>query len=376
MTFVPRKHPNIKPASRPPTLSASPCFLVVGAGLAGCFTAHALLERGVEVCLADPHPEQASTRAGAGLMTPLTGKRFSVSWRWPELWLHAVKTYRDLEQRWTLPLISRLDTLHFFADDEERAAWQNRKARGDAAEWVTEISADECAIWPVRHPEREGLRIIGSHRVDLAALLDGFLADFSRRGIIEPTTVYPDSVIERPSHVEWNGRHFDAIIYCDGYRAATNPHITPLFFRNAHGELLEIECAALPQSHVLKQDVFLAPCGGARFKLGATYSWKHAEPLKTEAGRMELCERLAAWMNEPFEVLDHFSGVRPVALQRVPVAGFHPTRPRVALLNGLGSKGALYAPWFAERLVEHMLDDVPLDREVDLARRITRCPCD
>jgi glycine/D-amino acid oxidase-like deaminating enzyme len=46
----------------------------------------------------------------------------------------------------------------------------------------------------------------------------------------------------------------------------------------------------------------------------------------------------------------------------------HPAHPRVAFLNGLGSKGSLRSPWLARHLVEHLLDGGALDPELDLQR--------
>jgi glycine/D-amino acid oxidase-like deaminating enzyme len=60
------------------------------------------------------------------------------------------------------------------------------------------------------------------------------------------------------------------------------------------------------------------------------------------------------------------SAVRPIVKGRQALIGTHPAHPRVAFLNGLGSKGSLRAPWLARHLVEHLLDGAPLDPEFDL----------
>jgi glycine/D-amino acid oxidase-like deaminating enzyme len=38
----------------------------------------------------------------------------------------------------------------------------------------------------------------------------------------------------------------------------------------------------------------------------------------------------------------------------------------VLILNGLGSKGVLRAPFFSRMLVEHVLDGTPIEAEVDV----------
>jgi glycine/D-amino acid oxidase-like deaminating enzyme len=68
--------------------------------------------------------------------------------------------------------------------------------------------------------------------------------------------------------------------------------------------------------------------------------------------------------------------VRPILHQSRPVAGFSPENPRVGILNGLGSKGVLTAPWAAAEMVAHIRDGKALDPELDPTRlqRIHRRP--
>ena len=65
----------------------------------------------------------------------------------------------------------------------------------------------------------------------------------------------------------------------------------------------------------------------------------------------------------------HHAAVRPIVHGRKPVLGRHPDHPSLAVFNGLGSKGALHAPWCAAQLAGHLLDGCPLDPELDLAVR-------
>jgi glycine/D-amino acid oxidase-like deaminating enzyme len=61
--------------------------------------------------------------------------------------------------------------------------------------------------------------------------------------------------------------------------------------------------------------------------------------------------------------------VRPGTHDSRPYLGHHPQAPDVWILNGLGSKGALYAPGCAAYLAEALLEDRPLPEAVDIRRR-------
>ena len=49
------------------------------------------------------------------------------------------------------------------------------------------------------------------------------------------------------------------------------------------------------------------------------------------------------------------TAVRPVIDAGYPVLGRHPTQPRLAYFNGLGSKGSLLAPFYAGQLADAIL---------------------
>jgi hypothetical protein len=50
------------------------------------------------------------------------------------------------------------------------------------------------------------------------------------------------------------------------------------------------------------------------------------------------------------------------------VVGRWGTSDRIGLINGLGSKGALWAPFLAQQWVDHLVAGRPFDPAVDVAR--------
>src|SRR5690606_21034894 len=102
------------------------------------------------------------------------------------------------------------------------------------------------------------------------------------------------------------------------------------------------------------------------FRAGATYEWKDLTTAPTEAGKEEILEgirKLVPW--EP-EVKEHVAGIRPIVRDTYPVLGLHPSQSRAGIFNGLGSKGVLWAPHFAEMLVRHLEEGTPLEEAADV----------
>ena len=71
-----------------------------------------------------------------------------------------------------------------------------------------------------------------------------------------------------------------------------------------------------------------------------------------------------------FEVIDHAAAVRPIINESKALIGVHPADEHLAFFNGLGSKGALHAPFFAGSLAAHLADGAPLDEACDLRRNL------
>ena len=101
--------------------------------------------------------------------------------------------------------------------------------------------------------------------------------------------------------------------------------------------------------------------GPDHYKVGATYAWDGLEdPQPTQAGREELETWLKSVVLLPYEVMNHWCGVRPARKSREVLMGWHPEHPGLGVLNGLGSRGGLLAPLKAHQLLESM--SAELDR--------------
>lgn len=70
----------------------------------------------------------------------------------------------------------------------------------------------------------------------------------------------------------------------------------------------------------------------------------------------------------PFEVLFHGAGLRPTLPDRRPVVGRHPQFSSLSCINGLGSRGVLWAPYLASLLVKHLYESAFLPEDLQLRR--------
>ena len=162
------------------------------------------------------------------------------------------------------------------------------------------------------------------------------------------------------------------VIFCQGAEAVHNPWFRDIQFKPAKGEILTVRISGLEESRVVHRGVWLAPFSGDLFKAGSTYDWKSLDTVPTANGRDEIESKLRSLLRMPFEIVDHQAGVRPIHRNQYPILGRLPTKPRFACFNGLGSKGVLQAPYFADQMTRMLIEGCRVDATVDLNQKTKR----
>jgi glycine/D-amino acid oxidase-like deaminating enzyme len=123
---------------------------------------------------------------------------------------------------------------------------------------------------------------------------------------------------------------------------------------------------------ILNRGHWVLPTAPGEARVGATYVRVDSDP---NAAREEL-ERSAHDLlaGRPFTVAARETGVRVTAPDRRPLAGWDSQAPRLGVINGLGSKGALLAPWLAREWVAHLTARAPFEAGVQPGRFARRNP--
>ncbi|ANM31717.1 hypothetical protein ABI59_22410 [Acidobacteria bacterium Mor1] len=324
--------------------------LIVGQGLAGTTLAWRLIERGRRVLVVDGDREAAASRVAAGLITPVTGKRFGVTPQFASLWAEAKAFYRGMETRLGRKLLHDAPPLRLFADGAERERFESLRER--FADLVEEPGAINSEDFDGAHG---GFRMTAGGRLRVGEYLDGSRQHFEDEGMFLAAhldlagelTVEQERVLLAGHGVE--ARY---AVLCQGFAATRCPWFESLSFRPAKGEALTVRVPGLRSERTVHRQVWLAPEEGDLFRVGATYGWDSLDATPTPEGREELEGKLRGLLRRPYEVLDQQAAVRPIMSGRRPRAGLHPAHPSLGFLNGLGSKGSLLAPTVAAQLAD------------------------
>jgi glycine oxidase len=324
-----------------------PEILIIGQGLAGTLLAWECERAGIPFAIADRGHGSAATAVAAGLINPVTGQRLVKSWRVETLLPAARATYRELESALRVPLWTNLRVRREFADDRERRIFAQKRATGELAPFVSADAPDATGFW-----------IEGAARIDLSRLLTTAREHWKAHGVLRESDT--EATAELARH-EW-------VIDCTGLGAARSEIFGFIPWKFSKGEALEIQVEGLAPDLAWKGRHAVVPLAADRAWVGATHEPQRIDLEPTAAARDVLEANARVLLSRPFVVVAQRVGMRVNVPDQRPVAGLHPDQPRLGLINALGAKGALLAPWLARQWVNHLSTGAGFDSEVSPTR--------
>ncbi len=351
--------------------------LIVGQGLAGTCLAWQLIRRGIKVLVVDREESVTSSKIAAGLMTPVTGKRVVLSWRYGEFFEEAVRFYRKIEQQTETSFLNLRTYTRLFRSEQERIHFIEKRA-SQLHSIHFELLDPGNARLTAFHALDGALQINGVGQLQVAKFLEVSRKWFQREGTYRSAEIDPDHDVKiEQGCVVLKSLNCSVarIVYCRGAEDRFHPLFSSLPFLPAKGEILTVEIPQIFADEVISQGAWLVPNNEGRFRVGSTYDWEHLDQEPTERGREQILKSMSGLLREsPQEVINHQAAVRPAMNDQKPLACFHPEQSRIGIMNGLGSKGSLQAPWLAKQMAEHIVTSCELDSEIDGRRKWNSCP--
>ena len=343
-------------------------FLIIGQGLAGSLLAHFLETQGASIYVIDPDGAGSASRRAAGLINPVTGRYFVKSWRVDELIPFARETYRALEQQLGGSFFHDRCILRALGSAKEENDWLARAGDPGYQAYMGDHARSEN-FQTLLYPTLAYGQTLQSAQLNVAIFLDFFQKQLTRKNRLSKNNFHYVNLKINDTGVVYQEIEAKGLIFCEGFGAIHNPFFNYLPFRGDKGEALIVKIPGVNFEQIVKQNnTFIAPLGNDLYWVGATYAWHFENDIPTEKARLELLERLDTVLKMPYEVIDHWAAIRPTVKDRRPFLGQHPQFPQLWIFNGLGTKGASLAPFWAHHLSEVIVHGATLDPEVDITR--------
>lgn len=342
-------------------------YLIIGQGIAGSTLALQLLQNGKTVMVLDDHYPKSSSRVAAGLFNPVTGKQFTKTWKADVLFPELFTFYQQIEKTlgakffFPMPMYRPFDSIekqNIHLATLNDSVYQHYILRDTDTKIYDETVYNEFG----------GMTLQYCGYVDTNKYLEAVKQYLLLQNAYKEIQFIDNELFITENIITYQDITADKIIFCRGRQDSTSPLWQYLPFKAVKGELLYVEFENGNYTEIINRGCWILPMPTGFYKVGATYNWDKLDEIPTEEGRNELVEKLEKLTRLPYKITKHLAGVRPASHDRKPFIGLHPNHKNVGIFNGFGTKGVSLVPYFAKQFVDFLVNNIPLDGDVNVTR--------
>ena len=341
-------------------------ILVIGQGICGTMLSWFLHQQGADFLVLDDERPNSATATAAGIINPVTGRRYVYSWMIDTVMPFAVEAYRHMGGALQVEAVQQKSILDFFPSPQMRDAFATRLTEDDT---FLHSFPDQNQYNHYFNYDFGCGEIRPAYSVSMGLLTAAWRNYLLQNARLLTETFDATDLQLTEGGVKYKGITAARLVFCDGIAGAENPWFNRLPFSPNKGEALLIRSTGLPDNHIFKKGLLLAPTAAQHiFWVGASYQWEFENSHPSEGFYTTTKTHLQNWLKAPFEIAAHKAAVRPATLERRPFVGLHPHLPAIGILNGMGTKGSSLAPFFAHQFAQHLVHGFPIAPEADVKR--------
>ena len=340
-------------------------FIIVGQGLVGSILALTLEKFNKSFVVVDYVNDTSSSKVSAGILNPISFKRCINSWKANVLNPFSISFYREANVKLKSNDFISLDMVRIFSSYEEQNIWHSKT--GDNRYNLFLNSDFDLPKSNIVFPYGGG-KVNSCGRLIVKDFLSSCFNYLNKKkAIIRVKSIQKaiPKINGKYCVQNYKAKH---IIYCEGLEMLNNPIFNYLPIIPNKGELLKIKCAELPNV-LLSKGIFVLPNNSKNnFTIGATYDHKDKSKSPTRSAKIELLKKFNKIGDFNIKITDQTVGFRPTTVDRRPLIGEHPVLKKSYVINGMGSKGVMMAPWLVDNLIRHIIFNDALESEASIKR--------
>jgi len=340
-------------------------FLIIGQGISGTWLSYYLQKANKSFIVIDNEQPNSASRVAAGIINPVTGRRIVKTWMIEELLSFLVPAYKEFGNELGINAIEQKSLIDFHPTPQMKIAFDERVKEN------ADLLFNPKDQWQYQNTFNYDFgfgEVNPCYVVNLKEILPGWRKKLlSNNQLLEENFEF-EELNHSNSGVIYKNIKAEKIIFCDGIGSSKNPFFKNLPFALNKGEVIFIESADIPSTHIFKKGMMLTSIEKDLYWIGSNYLWEFPDDHPTEQFRNQTELLLKKWLKVPFKIMDHKASVRPANIERRPFVGFHPAYKNVGILNGMGTKGCSLAPYFAKQLADHLVYTKEILSEADIKR--------
>lgn len=341
-------------------------YLIIGQGICGTMLSWFLHKEGKTFLVVDDNNEKASSKVAAGVINPVTGRRYAYTWRIDEIMPFAVQCYEEMGKYFDTQFVFQKSVIDFFPSPQMRNAFIDRLTEDDT---YLHSYPDQNHFNQYFNYEFGCGEINPAYTVHLQLLISMWRRRLNELNALREEKFDVNDLKIEKDFISYQNITAQKIIFCDGTDGVSNPWFKMLPYAPNKGEALIIECNELITEHIFKKSLALVPLPQENvYWIGSNYQWEFENDQPSQQFYQHAISVLNNWLKKPYKVLAHKAAVRPATLERRPFVGFHPQFQYIGILNGMGTKGTSLAPFFAHQLAQHLVYNFPIAADADVHR--------
>lgn len=338
--------------------------LIVGGGLSGICLGHTFINKNIDFEIIDAG-ENHSSSVAAGMINPMVFRKMVKTWRGDDLMPFLNVFYPDVEKRIGRQFFFPRKIRRAFSTADEKNYWDERLTDEEYKNYIHNFTDSEpCPDYLINTHGNAWVKSPGyvDAKIFMKANHDYLLANAQIR-----FETFDFDHLEAEKLV-YKGTAYTHIVFAEGYRGKENPFFNYLPLQQTKGEVLSVKSKTLRKDEILNRKCFVLPLQDGSFKLGATFAWDTTDLSTTNEARTQLLEQYEQLSAAEIEIIGQEAGIRPTVTDRRPLIGEHPTKKGLYIFNGMGTKGYMIAPYFAEEFSKYLVDNKSIDPEVNISR--------
>eukprot|EP01047_Picozoa_sp_COSAG01_P000010 COSAG01_NODE_1_length_100484_cov_170.446142_10_plen_341_part_00 len=330
--------------------------LIIGQGIAGTMLAFTCIKQGLPCLILDPLTKPNASQIAAGLVEPISGKRWTLAHEAARFIPFAKQAYLDLEQTLGTKFLNSYPTWRLICDDAQAGFVQKRLANPAFKPYLSDIThtlPDNISC------SRGAIAVQQSFSIRTQVFLHAAKQHFLKQNNFLPLSfdakkcnITPEGIVYQNGDIKIKAK---SLVFCQGHQLSQNPYFKQLDFRPSRGDVLTLHIPKLTEDYHLVFNKWLIPMGKQIFKYGASYDWPPFSDTLSEQNHDLLLKHLDQYLKRDVQVLEQNHGYRCHLAQATPIMQVHPEHKRLFVLGGLGSKGFMSAPFLSHQLYQQHL---------------------
>ncbi|MEP7320499.1 MAG: FAD-binding oxidoreductase [Saprospiraceae bacterium] len=313
--------------------------LIIGQGLTGSLLASALEDEGFNFTIIDEDRPYTASKNAAGIINPVTGRRFVKSWNYDLLEKIFIPAYDHIGLKIHAPVLTPHVIRLCLSSIKEENDLISQAMRYDYTSLINRCT-EELSF---THHILSAFDLT-AFKVDIPGMISKLRKIWMDKNVLYPTAFNYDELVKKGKHWTYQGLEYEAVIFCEGASIKNNPFFKYLPVIPNKGQIMWIEAKELTSEISLKHHLIVTGPPDRKW-IGATYEWEFLSEVPTNDGLAELKKKFEDFVRIPYKIIDHQAGIRPTTKDRRPIIESHPMYENLWAINGLGTKGASLGPF-------------------------------